>query len=92
MPKFLIYARLALATGGRGAGRDSERVTYVVEVEQVSAQAGGEVVVDACLLSTQKMRHGGVSCLCVEEQRWSNNVLVLRAPARSTRPGGPCSE
>lgn len=63
----------------------------MVEDKKVRPQAGGEVVVDASLLSTQKVRHDGVSCLSVDEGAADEagvyggiNVLVLGRRHAST--------
>jgi hypothetical protein len=48
-----------------GRGGTMRPPTYMVQYEEISAQPGGQVVVNASLLSTQKVRHGVVSCLGV---------------------------
>lgn len=72
MPKFLIYTRqlacsfrrlLTHARAAAAAEGEGSWPTYVIQMEQVSPQAGGEVAVDASLLSTEQMRHGSLSCL-----------------------------
>lgn len=47
----------------RHAGTNRTRAAHVIDHEQVWAKAGGEIVLDARLLSAQEMSHGGQVCI-----------------------------